>query len=255
MRRIKTVVVDDELGYSSEIIYLLQFYQQFHIIGEFTDIDEAVKFVEHNHVDCVFSKHNVGDAEYSGDGTYLLTSLMENNIDLLTVLVGEEESFAYRAMTMGITAYMVLPTTPEQLLCIIQRILYQFDLIQFKNEVSNRSLMVKNKEGYQVLQTKDILFVERLNRKIKIVCVGGKEVPITNYSMEDLAEILSRSHFYRCFQSFIVNMEKVSQININSEKKTYTIRLDGYDGEVFLSREKYKEVAELLQKRYSNIQI
>ncbi|EFB75378.1 hypothetical protein SUBVAR_06351 [Subdoligranulum variabile DSM 15176] len=71
--------------------------------------------------------------------------------------------------------------------------------------------------------------------------------------MDDLDALLSSSHFYRCYSSFIINLERVERININNDKKLYSVTLDGFDGEIILSREKYKELMAVLRKKYSDL--
>src|SRR5699024_2957810 len=57
----------------------------------------------------------------------------------------------------------------------------------------------------------------------------------------------------RCYQSFIVNLFKVSFIRADGSSKTYAIQFAGYDGEVLLSRDNYPELLTLLKEKYANI--
>ena len=66
-------------------------------------------------------------------------------------------------------------------------------------------------------------------------------------------QMLEGCGFYRCYQSFIVNLSKVSFIRADGSSKTYAIQFDGYDGEVLLSRDKYPELLTLLKEKYANI--
>ncbi|MDD6441878.1 MAG: LytTR family transcriptional regulator DNA-binding domain-containing protein, partial [bacterium] len=58
---------------------------------------------------------------------------------------------------------------------------------------------------------------------------------------------------YRCYQSFIVNLSKVSYVKANNETKSFSLVFDGYAGEVMLSRDKYTEVVQLLKNKYAGI--
>ena len=128
-----------------------------------------------------------------------------------------------------------------------------FDLQQTKREAANRSLLIKTRSGYQLTPVIDILFVERSNRKNRIVTQSGTEIHPLGYTMNQLEQMLEGCGFYRCYQSFIVNLSKVSFIRADGSSKTYAIQFDGYDGEILLSRDKYPELIALLKEKYANI--
>ena len=130
-----------------------------------------------------------------------------------------------------------------------------FDLQQAKREVANRSIMIKTRNGYQLTRLSDILFIERNNRKNSIVTTDGQEIALLGYTMNQLEEMLEGCGFYRCYQSFIVNLSQVAAVRADNEAKNYTIRFKGYEGEILLSREKYAELVTLLKGRYAKINI
>lgn len=136
---------------------------------------------------------------------------------------------------------------------LVNRLRYVFDLQQTKREAANRSLLIKTRSGYQLTPVSDILFVERSNRKNRIVTQSGAEIHPMGYTMNQLEQMLEGCGFYRCYQSFIVNLSKVSFIRADGSSKTYAIQFDGYDGEVLLSRDKYPELLTLLKEKYANI--
>ena len=70
-----------------------------------------------------------------------------------------------------------------------------------------------------------VLFAERNNRRITLHCAGGEEVPLNGYTMEELEQILAGSNFYRCYQSFLVNLDRVSFVKANSDSKGYALLL------------------------------
>lgn len=106
-----------------------------------------------------------------------------------------------------------------------------------------------------MLRLADILFIERRDRKNYIVCSDGNEIVVANYSMDDIENMLSSSHFYRCYSSFIINLERVTKLNINTDQKLYSITLEGFNGGIILSREKYKELMAVLRKKYSDLSL
>ena len=204
-------------------------------------------------MDAVFIQSRVGDARHSPDGSFLLSYITGKKPDLLAVLYCDSQSIAFWALSAGATAAFTTPVDPLMFQSVISRVLYVHDLLQYKRDAQTRSVMIRTKEGFRMLRLSDILFIERRDRKKYIICADGSEITVSNYSMDDIEAMLSSSHFYRCYSSFIINLERVLHLNINTDKKLYSITLDGFDGEIILSREKYKELTEVLKKKYSDL--
>ena len=250
---IRTVLIEKDPDLLQTIENLLGFYHKFEIVHAFDDIDEACRFLLAEEVDAVFIRSDVGDPARTPDGSFLLSYVTQKKPDLLAVLYCESQEIAFWSLTVGATAAFTLPLDPMLFQRAVDRVLYIHDLLQYKRDARTRSILVKTKDGYRMLHVSDILFIERRERKKYIVCADGCEVTVSNYSMDDLDALLSNSHFYRCYSSFIINLERVERININSDKKLYSITLDGFDGEIILSREKYKELMTVLRKKYSDL--
>ena len=91
---------------------------------------------------------------------------------------------------------------------------------------------------------------------------AGRELPPQiprihplGYTMGQLEQMLEGSGFYRCYQSFIVNLSKVSFLRADNDSNNYAIQFDGYDGEVLLSRDKYAQLLTLLKDRYAKVNL
>lgn len=253
--KIKTVIVESDPETLSTVENLLAFYHEFEIIRTFDDIDAASRYLLEEPVDAVFIQSNVGDYRRSPDGSFLLGYITQKKPDLLAVLYCASKDTAFWALTAGATAAFTTPVDPLLFQRVIDRLLYVFDLLQFKRDAQARSIMLKTKEGYRMLRLADILFIERRERKNYIVCADGDEIAVANYSMDDIETMLSSSHFYRCYSSFIINLERVVKLNINTDQKLYSVILDGFQGEIILSREKYKELMAVLKKKYSDLSL
>lgn len=251
--RIRTVLIEKDPTLLAQIENLLGFYHKFEIVRTFDDIDEASRYLLTENADAAFIRSDVGDPARTPDGSFLLSYVTQRKPDLLAVLYSPSQDTAFWSLTVGATAAFTLPLDPLMFQRAVDRVLYLYDLLQYKRDAKARSLLVKTKDGYRMLRLSDILFIERRERKKYIVCADGCEVTVSNYSMDDLDAMLSASHFYRCYSSFIINLERVERININNDKKLYSITLDGFDGEIILSREKYKELMAVLKQKYSDL--
>lgn len=253
--KMKTVLVDKSPAMRSDLANLLEIYHAFQVVAEFDDVNLAIDYILNHPVDLLFVQLSIGDPQYSGDGSFMVSYLFGQNPDLLIVPYSERICDAYHTQNLGASSFFTVPVDITRFQHVIQRISYLFSLICIKRESENRSIMIKNKSGYQIAKFNDILYIESSNRKKKIVCANGSEIEVLNYTMDELERLLEGSSFFRCYQSFIVNLDKITSIRTDSASRTYTLSLEGLDEEILLSREKQKEVIARLQQRSSNITI
>lgn len=254
--KMKLVLVDSDNDRRYVLGDLLMMHNIFEEPVHFQTVNEALDYICTHDVDAVFTYDEVGDARFSSDGSFLIAYLLQQKPDLLTVLYSASENYsADLAFSLGCTQFFSLPLDGVALLRVVNRLKYMYDLLQYKQQASQKSMMIKTKTGYQLVQLDEVLYIERINRKIKMVTVRGEEIALTGYTLDDLECLLERNGFYRCYQSFIVNLSKISGIRVSNETKRYTILLAGYAGEIILSRERYTQMLALLKDRYANLSL
>lgn len=251
--KINLVLVENDHALLGKLEHLLSFYNGFNIIGRFSSVDDAIGFTRENETDAVFANVAVGDGRTSSDISYLTAILACEDPDIQTVIYSAQAGDAYGALLNHCTDFFTLPFEPLAMQRVVGHLTYLHDLLQYKRESLNRSIMIKTKKGYCLMPVNEILFVERSDRKNKIVTEDGQETILSGYTMDEIERILGKCDFYRCYQSFIVNLSKISFISVDNETKNYTIRFKHYRGEIILSRSKYTEVVALLKNKYSRL--
>lgn len=254
--KMKLVLLDTDEERRHALWNMLMLHNVFEEPVHFSGVDETCDYVSTHDVDVLFVYDAVGDARFSGDGSFLVSYLSQQKPDLLTVLYSASKKFtADSAFEIGCTQFFSLPLDAGTLLRVVNGLKYLYDLLQYKQQASQRNMMIKTKLGYQLVRLDEILFIERINRRIKMATADGEEIALTGYTMDELEYLLERNGFYRCYQSFIVNLSKVSGIRANNETKRYTILLAGYAGEIILSRDKYNQVLALLKDGYARLSL
>lgn len=251
--KMRTLLVDSDETLRTNLWNLLKLYQNFALEGEADTAEAAVSFVQQHPVDVIFINHQPAEPCRTSTGDWVAYLLAQTHPDVQVVLYADTADWAFQAFRSQCAGYLLLPFDPLALQALVNRLRYVFDLQQTKREAANRSLLIKTRSGYQLTPVSDILFVERSNRKNRIVTQSGAEIHPMGYTMNQLEQMLEGCGFYRCYQSFIVNLSKVSFIRADGSSKTYAIQFDGYDGEVLLSRDKYPELLTLLKEKYANI--
>ena len=251
--KMKIVLVENDETVCTELKELLAFYHVFDIVKTFEEINEANKYICLNEVDAVFINLRTGNPRCSGDGAFLAYNLSQIKPDVLVALYSEEKLEASQVFSCCCDEYFLLPFETHVLQRVVRRLQYLFELLQYKRLSVNRSIMIKTRNGYQLVDIDKIFFIERVDRKNKMVMVDGKEMILSGYSMNELEQILEGYNFYRCYQSFIVNLSKVSYVRADNEAKNFALIFVGYVGEVMVSRDKYTEVLQLLKNKYAKL--
>lgn len=251
----KTLIVDSDLEKREELWSLLSNYRAFRLEAELETVEQAFNHIETNEVDVVFINYQPADPRLTSTGDYLSAILAQTHPHIQVVIYGDKEEYAYWACRSQCAGFLLTPFDPLTLQVLVNRLTYIFDLQQTKRETASRSIMIKTRSGYQITNLSDILFIERNNRKNRIVTTSGQEIALLGYTMSQLEEMLEGCGFYRCYQSFIVNLSKVTIVRADNESKNYAIRFQNYEGEILLSREKYAEMVSLLKGRYARINI
>ena len=253
--RMRTLLVDADRELRSSLWNLLRLYQDFELAGEVETAEEAVDFVQQNHVDVVFVNHQPASPSRTSTGDWVSYLLSQTHPDVQVVLYADSKEWAFEAFRSQCAGYLLLPFDPLALQALVGRLRYVFDLQRVKRETANRSLLIKTREGYRLTPVADILFVERSNRRNRIVTQSGAEVHPIGYTLSQLEHMLEGCDFFRCYQSFIVNLSKISFVRADGSNKSYAIQFKGYEGEILLSRDKYPELLALLREKYADIDL
>lgn len=249
------LIVEKDQRIRNDLSNVLDLYPVMKCESVCASIQEAVEYLAGHTVNVVFMNYEMGDPVKTGDAFYMCSYWNKSYPDMMTVLYGNDPSQAYLSIQVGCCDFFRLPVEVTEIQRVISRIRYRYDLLLYKIHAKNRLIMIRTRTGYQLIERNNILFVERTNRRNRLITAEGREVWLAGYSMDELENLLSDCGFYRCYQSFIVNLEKVTEICVNSEKKLYTLRFANYDGDIILSREKYSEILEMLKERHAGVSL
>lgn len=115
------------------------------------------------------------------------------------------------------------------------------EIIQDKLQIQNVTrISVKVQDKTLFINPEDIDYIEASEGKTNIYV--NNESHKADYTLQELEQKLKIYGFYRCHRSFIVNLQKVSEM-ITWSKNTYSIKLETNDKTFIpLSRTKVKEM-------------
>jgi two-component system LytT family response regulator len=131
--------------------------------------------------------------------------------------------------------YILKPYSEEDVKNVFQKILVDFLDETYKNET--KKLALKFKDFTQLIDMKDIIYVEYLNRRIVIITKEDK-IEYMRMPMKKFKPLLDEAYFMQVHQSIIINLNYVEKIEFDSKK----IKLNSVKHEVPIGRSFLKEV-------------
>ncbi len=112
-----------------------------------------------------------------------------------------------------------------------------------KTAASCEKLVIRGKEEINLIDTEDILMIERTDGMCRIVTKD--ETFLTSASLSSIQEKLDQDKFMRCHKSYIIRLEAVKKLEIYG-RWTYTVTLRDTDETALMTTEKYNEMKQKL---------
>ncbi|MBQ6117121.1 MAG: response regulator transcription factor [Oscillospiraceae bacterium] len=243
--KIRILLVDDEPVVRENIRHMLCAFDNVEIVGEADGITRAVELLKTTRTDAVISDIQMGD----GTGFDLATAIHRLNPHMPVAFLTGFAQFALAGYDYGPVDFLVKPVTHERLAQTVQRIADRL----YPEEIGKRDVFVgiQSDQGYEIINVRKILYLEKDQRKVKIVMSDGSFLR-SSQSMQDLEEILSEYNFIRCHQSYIVSLSAVESLHKDSFGRSYWLTLCDSGTSIPLSRRKFAEIKDMFQQRGIN---
>jgi len=244
MKKIETVILDDDENSCTAALQALSAYEELHTAGVFHAGDDLFDWLEENRTDLIFL-----DIELNGEmGFQIAQRLKKEYPSVLIVFLTGHSSYAIDGYDFGPVNFLTKPINERKLSQTIEQVKERLG-----ESVSQESakLMFHTAGGYQLIDVRDIICLERMDRKIVLHLSDGKDVSVQG-SMKELDGMLSSHGFYQCHQSFIVSLYRIQSV-ASVGRQVYELKLSGYDQAVPLARGKYNGLLKELRALNLNL--
>lgn len=212
----KIAVVDDERPARSELTYLLSQCEPGMTILEADSGESLLELLEHEAPDICFLDINLGGM----NGT-TLASLVKNRCpNTVIVFATAYEQYAVKAFDLGAVDYLLKPFDLERVQKALER------ARKSQTAASRSRLLVQGPKSMQVLNVKDIVFIETENRVCRIYT--AKDCFEQNESLGYYEKRLAEWDFYRIHKSYLVNLSFVKEL-VPSYNSGYAVVLKHYE--------------------------
>lgn len=237
---IKCVIVEDEFPAREELKYFINNFDGVELEKEFDNPVDALKYLQGNKIDVVFLDINM--PELDGMSLGKIISKMDENIKI--VFITAYRDYAADAFEIKAFDYILKPYSDERIKEVLENITKEKESENSKDvnsRINKITGMLDNK--IFVISLDDIYYIE-VNEKDSLIYTKDA-VYTSKVKISKLEEILPKEKFYRTHRSYIVNLDKIVEVEpwFNS---TYVLKIADLKFKVPVSRNKVKEFKELL---------
>lgn len=206
MKTFKTVIVDDERLAREEVKRALKPYKEFHLVGEASNVNEAIEVIEAKEPDIIFL--DIHMPEKSG-----FDLLEELGAVPEVVFTTAYDQYAVKAFELNALDYLVKPLREERFAKTIEKV--KQELVKKRTATPDvlpmhRKIFIKDGEDCYFIPLTDIRFIESLDNYARLYF--GEQKAMIKRSLNLLEEKLDPSVFFRANRSQIINTQYIKDI-------------------------------------------
>lgn len=209
MKKIKVIIIDDERLSREELKRALKFYDEFVLIGEAENADDAKNLIESKMPDLIFLDIQMPEKS----GFELLESL--NHVPEVLFITAYDQ-YAVQAFEVNALDYLMKPVREERFAKAIEKIRDTFKLKSALNniETEDRKIFIKDGEKRFFIRLDEIYLIESLENYTRLFFQNKKA--LQRRSLRQWEEILDENTFFRINRAEIINMNFIQEVNITS---------------------------------------
>lgn len=228
------IIVDDESPARNELAYFITNFSSINIIGEFDDSLNALNYLKENRPDIIFLDINMPKL----DGIELARILNNLAPKPLVVFVTAYREYAADAFEIETFDYILKPYSESRIIATLKKLEDHYKVKPYTNKIT-----LWKSDKMVVVSMDDICYCEARERVVIVYTMKDKYI-ITS-SISDFYKRLPGDKFFKCHRSYIVNLDKISEI-IPWFNNTYMLKIQGMDADVPVSRNNISEFKHLM---------
>ncbi|MRX66903.1 two component transcriptional regulator, LytTR family [Flavobacterium resistens] len=206
MKKIKVIIIDDERLSREELKQVLKSYEDFILIGEAENADDAKDLIETKMPDLIFLDIEMPEKS----GFDLLESL--NHVPTVLFITAYNQ-YAVQAFEVNALDYLMKPIREERFLKAIEKIRNTLSVKSSVNDSAeqNRRIFIKDGEKRFFIALDEIYLIESLENYTRLFFQDKKAMQ--RRSLRQWEEMLDENVFLRINRTEIVNIKYIQDLN------------------------------------------
>lgn len=228
------IIVDDEYPAIAELSYFIKNFSHIRIIGEFDNSADALKFIRKTRCDVVFLDINMPNM----DGISFAKIINSFEVKPILIFITAYMEYALEAFEVQAFDYILKPFSEERIISTLRKV----ENLKDKGIQTNKITLWKGGK-MMVVPIDDIYYCEASEREVLVFT--SKDKFIITSTISDFYKKLPKNKFYKCHRSYIVNLDKITEI-IPWFNNTYVIKVGDLDFNIPVSRNNMAEFKTLM---------
>jgi len=200
MKKIKTVIIDDERSGRQELRLALQRYSDFELIGEAENAGDGKLLIETAAPDLIFLDIKMPEKS----GFDLLESL--DNVPFV-IFITAFDQYAVQAFEVSALDYLLKPVRDERFAKAIEKVRRRLGT----ENSADRKIFIKDGERCHLVRLDEIYRIESLENYTRLYFQGKKV--LQRRSLRQWEKILDETVFFRVNRNEIINIRHIAEIN------------------------------------------
>ncbi len=239
---LRVLLVDDDCHSREHLEELLSGFPDVTVVGSASGGAEASVCLRQTEVDLVFLDIEMGDISGFDLARHIQTTYPGVKIVFLTGHV----DFALDGYEYKPLDFLVKPVNTLRVERVLLRAREALEGRERRASASVRIGLPVN-GGLEIIEVGNLLCLEKIGRQVYLLGKNGERW-CSYESIRKLEDILVPYGFFRCHQSFLIQVRAIRSIHLDESKNSYNIQLAGIDAPIPLSRGKYPELKERLTR-------
>jgi len=232
---LRAIIIDDERPARQELSFLLRQLEWLEVVGEAETADEGLAMILALCPELAFLDIRLP----GGNGLELAKEIAQLPDRPYVVFTTAYDSYAIAAFEVNALDYILKPYHEARVLKAAHkaRVALEKGKAQVARPTKDR-LPVRRDEKVYILPFDDISLAFADGRDI---LVGAKHaVYKSELSLQELEERFATHNFFRCHRGYLINLDKIKEIS-SWFSGGYLLKLEGFGGDVPVSRKQVKE--------------
>ena len=236
---ISCIIVEDELPAREELKYFLNEEKEIKLIAEFDNPLDTLNFLENNTTDVIFLDISMPDM----NGISLGKIVIKMYPNMKIVFITAYKDYAVDAFEIKAFDYLLKPYSETRIRNLLKSLVNtETEVISSIKNNNLKKITVNIDERLYVISLNDVDYIEASEKETLIF--SNQKKYISKIKISKWEEMLKGYNFYRCHRSFIINLDKITEIEqwFNS---SWIIKIKNYTTAIPVSRNNIKELKEI----------
>ncbi|MFC7444887.1 MULTISPECIES: LytR/AlgR family response regulator transcription factor [Mesoflavibacter] len=209
--KLNAILVEDE-AQSRTILknYLSKYCPKVNVLGEASNINEGLELIRTLDLDLVFL-----DVEMPFGNAFDLLDKVDNR-NFETIFVTAYNNYAMDALNAHASYYLMKPIDIDELIKAVNYVAeikakedaLQDQILVAKTKTMDGKITIPQQDGFEVLNTKDILYCKADDNYTQIFLNNNKK-KLVSKTLKYFEDILAENGFARVHKSYLVNVAEV----------------------------------------------